>query len=62
MPTIKLQSKFRIDHIQIICCMPAVAVQQRYWKRRYNYFARFDEGVRMDLGAGLCGVWKACNS
>ena len=28
----------------------------RYWKRRYNYFARFDEGVRMDLGAGRSRV------
>lgn len=27
------------------------AIDEKYWKRRYNYFARFDEGVRMDLGA-----------
>jgi len=26
-------------------------VDEKYWKRRYNYFARFDEGVRMDAGA-----------
>ncbi|CAJ1342957.1 unnamed protein product [Effrenium voratum] len=26
-------------------------VDEKYWKRRYNYFARFDEGVRMDPGA-----------
>ncbi|CAL1170476.1 unnamed protein product [Cladocopium goreaui] len=29
----------------------AQAIDEKYWKRRYNYFARFDEGVRMDLGA-----------
>lgn len=26
-------------------------VDEKYWKRRYNYFARFDEGVRMDPAA-----------
>ncbi|CAK8993488.1 unnamed protein product [Durusdinium trenchii] len=27
------------------------AIDEKYWKRRYNYFARFDEGIRMDPGA-----------
>ena len=26
-------------------------VEEKYWKRRYNYFARFDEGIRMDAAA-----------
>lgn len=26
-------------------------VDEKYWKRRYNYFARYDEGVRMDSAA-----------
>eukprot|EP00913_Durusdinium_trenchii_P020690 g19431.t1 len=26
------------------------AIDEKYWKRRYNYFARFDEGIRMDPG------------
>jgi len=26
-------------------------VDEKYWKRRYNYFSRFDEGVRMDQAA-----------
>lgn len=26
-------------------------VDEKYWKRRYNYFARFDEGIRMDAAA-----------
>jgi trimethylguanosine synthase len=26
-------------------------IDKKYWKRRYNYFARFDEGVRMDPAA-----------
>eukprot|EP00403_Amphidinium_massartii_P012540 CAMPEP_0178416542 /NCGR_PEP_ID=MMETSP0689_2-20121128/24117_1 /TAXON_ID=160604 /ORGANISM="Amphidinium massartii, Strain CS-259" /LENGTH=491 /DNA_ID=CAMNT_0020037889 /DNA_START=235 /DNA_END=1706 /DNA_ORIENTATION=+ len=26
-------------------------IDEKYWKRRYNYFSRFDEGIRMDAGA-----------
>lgn len=26
-------------------------VDEKYWKRRYNFFSRFDEGVRMDPAA-----------
>ncbi|CAK0833759.1 unnamed protein product, partial [Prorocentrum cordatum] len=26
-------------------------VEEKYWKRRFNYFSRFDEGVRMDVAA-----------
>merc|ERR1712070_501129 len=26
-------------------------IDEKYWKRRYNYFSRFDEGVRMDTAA-----------
>mmetsp|Transcript_18259 Transcript_18259/g.42550 ORF Transcript_18259/g.42550 Transcript_18259/m.42550 type:complete len:443 (+) Transcript_18259:40-1368(+) len=26
-------------------------IDEKYWKRRYNYFSRFDEGIRMDMGA-----------
>lgn len=29
----------------------APPVDEKYWKRRYNYFARFDEGIRMDPAA-----------
>lgn len=29
----------------------APPVDEKYWKRRYNYFAKFDEGIRMDLEA-----------
>jgi len=29
----------------------AKPVDDKYWKRRYNYFARFDEGIRLDTGA-----------
>lgn len=29
----------------------APSVDEKYWKRRYNYFSRFDDGVRMDAGA-----------
>jgi trimethylguanosine synthase len=30
---------------------PAVPIDEKYWKRRYNYFSRFDEGIRMDVAA-----------
>eukprot|EP00929_Paragymnodinium_shiwhaense_P063287 TRINITY_DN31624_c0_g1_i1.p1 TRINITY_DN31624_c0_g1~~TRINITY_DN31624_c0_g1_i1.p1 ORF type:complete len:654 (-),score=179.14 TRINITY_DN31624_c0_g1_i1:43-2004(-) len=26
----------------------SAGIDEKYWKRRYNYFSRFDEGVRMD--------------
>eukprot|EP00927_Polykrikos_kofoidii_P045761 TRINITY_DN39869_c0_g1_i1.p1 TRINITY_DN39869_c0_g1~~TRINITY_DN39869_c0_g1_i1.p1 ORF type:complete len:676 (-),score=85.50 TRINITY_DN39869_c0_g1_i1:327-2282(-) len=33
------------------CDKTETAIDDKYWKRRYNYFSRFDEGVRMDAGA-----------
>jgi len=27
------------------------AIDEKYWKRRYNYFSRFDDGIRMDKDA-----------
>jgi len=27
---------------------PTAEIDEKYWKRRYNYFSRFDEGIRMD--------------